>query len=106
MPLTQVHFNPAISDSSSVSKPFLYILILISCVIILIASFNFVNLNVGLSFTRTKEIGIRKCLGAGKKEVWLQVWGESFLMITVAMLLAVGLVILLIRSFSATFDNV
>ncbi|HEX5153780.1 MAG TPA: FtsX-like permease family protein [Parafilimonas sp.] len=105
-PLTQVHFNPAISDSSSVSKPFLYILILISCVIILIASFNFVNLNVGLSFTRTKEIGIRKCLGAGKKEVWLQVWGESFLMISGAMLLAVGLVILLIRSFSATFDNV
>jgi putative ABC transport system permease protein len=106
MPLKQVHFNPQVSDSSSVNKSFLYILILISCVIILIASFNFVNLNVGLSFTRTKEIGIRKCLGAGKREVWLQVWGESFLMITVSMILAIGGVILLIRSFSATFNNV
>lgn len=105
-PLSQIHFMPAISNSSAVNKSFLYILILISCVIILIASFNFVNLNVGLSFTRTKEIGIRKCLGAGRREVWLQVWGESFLMIAISMLLGVGLVILLIRNFSATFDNV
>lgn len=105
-PLTQIHFMPAISNSSAVNKSFLYILILISCVIILIASFNFVNLNVGLSFTRTKEIGIRKCLGAGKREVWLQVWGESFLVIAISMLLGVGLVLLLIRNFSATFDNV
>ncbi len=105
LPFAQEHFTPALSNSSSVSKPFLYILILISCVILLIASFNFVNLNVGLSFTRTKEIGIRKCLGAGKKQIWLQVWGESFVMVLVSMLMAAGIIALLIKNFNATFDN-
>jgi ABC-type antimicrobial peptide transport system permease subunit len=105
LPLTQEHFSPGLSDSSSVNKPFLYVLILISCVILLIASFNFVNLNVGLSFTRTKEIGIRKCLGAGKKQIWLQVWGESFIMVLVSMLLAIGGLLILIKNFNETFDN-
>jgi putative ABC transport system permease protein len=105
LPLTQEHFSPGLSNSSSVSKPFLYVLTLISCVILLIASFNFVNLNVGLSFTRTKEIGIRKCLGAGKRQIWLQVWGESFIMVFVAMLISIGLVALLIKNFNDVFDN-
>src|SRR6478735_7581018 len=105
LPLTQEHFTPELSNSGSVSKPFLYILILISGVILLIASFNFVNLNVGLSFTRTKEIGIRKCLGAGKKQIWLQVWGESFIMVFVSMLMAAGIIVLLIKNFNAALDN-
>lgn len=105
LPLTQEHFNTQLGDGGTVSKAFLYTLILISLVIILIASFNFVNLNVGLSFTRTKEMGIRKCLGAGKHQVWLQVWGESFAMVLVSMLLAMAAVDLLIRNFNKTFDN-
>jgi len=105
LPLTEEHFSRGLSNSGSVSKAFLYVLILISCVILLIASFNFVNLNVGLAFTRTKEIGIRKCLGAGKKQIWLQVWGESFIMVFAAMLMAIVIVALLIKNFSSTFDN-
>lgn len=105
LPLTQEHFSPGLSNSSSVNKTFLYVLILISCVILLIASFNFVNLNVGLSFTRTKEIGIRKCLGAGKRQIWLQVWGESFIMVFAAMLMAIVIVALLIKNLNSTFDN-
>ncbi|MEO8710566.1 MAG: FtsX-like permease family protein, partial [Parafilimonas sp.] len=105
LPLTQEHFNTQLGSGGTVSKAFLYTLILISCVIILIASFNFVNLNVGLSFMRTKEIGIRKCLGAGKRQVWLQVWGESFIMILISMIIAVAAVALLIKNFNQTFDN-
>ncbi len=105
LPLTQEHFSPGLSNTGSVPKVFLYVLILISCVIVLIASFNFVNLNVGLSFTRTKEIGIRKCLGAGKQQIWLQVWGESFMMVFISMLLAIIFVALLVRNFSSAFDG-
>ncbi len=105
LPFTQEHFNSQIGSGGTVSKAFLYTLLLISFVIILIASFNFVNLNVGLSFTRTKEMGIRKCLGAGKRQVWLQVWGESFMMVLISMLLAIAVVDLLIRNFNKTFDN-
>ncbi len=105
LPLTQEHFSPGLSNTGAVPKTFLYVLVLISCVILLIASFNFVNLNVGLSFTRTKEIGIRKCLGAGKKQIWLQVWGETFIMVFAAMLMAVVIVTLLINKFNSALDN-
>jgi ABC-type antimicrobial peptide transport system permease subunit len=104
LPFTEEHFSPQLGSGGTVNKSFLYVLMLISGVIVLIASFNFVNLNIGLSFTRTKEIGIRKCLGAGKRQIWLQVWGESFLMVLVSMLLAVGGVALFIKSFNQMFN--
>lgn len=103
LPFKDEHFNPQLGSGGTVNKSFLYVMMLISGVIVLIASFNFVNLNIGLSFTRTKEIGIRKCLGAGKKQIWLQVWGESFLMVLLSMLIAVGGVLLLMKSFNQMF---
>jgi ABC-type antimicrobial peptide transport system permease subunit len=104
LPFAEEHFNTQLGSGGTVNKAFLYVLMLISGVIVLIASFNFVNLNIGLSFTRTKEIGVRKCLGAGKKQIWLQVWGESFLMVFVSMLIAVGVVILMIKNFNQVFN--
>src|SRR6476469_2968546 len=86
MPLAEIHYNPKLSGNA-LSKPFLYILLLVAFVILVIACFNFINLNIGLAFTRTKEMGIRKCLGAGKRQVWVQVWGESFATVFFAMLL-------------------
>ncbi len=85
-PLTQLHFNPKLSNGSGVNKAAIYIVLLIGIMILLIACFNFVNLNIGLSFNRSKEMGIRKCLGAGRRQVWLQVFGESFFMCLLAML--------------------
>ena len=89
-PLTQIHFNPKLSGGGGVNKSGLYIILLIGVLILLIACFNFVNLNIGLSFNRSKEMGIRKCLGAGKRQVWLQVFGESFFVCLLAMI--VGLI--------------
>jgi putative ABC transport system permease protein len=106
LPYKDIHFNPQLGGGGSVNRSVLYVLALIGMVILLIASFNFVNLNVGLSYTRTKEIGIRKCLGAGKRQIWMQVWGESAAMVLLAMLVAIGLVLVLIGSFNQTFNNV
>lgn len=102
--LTDQHFDPQLGSGGNISKAVLYVLMIICGVIILIASFNFVNLNIGLSFTRTKEIGIRKCLGAGKKQVWFQIWGESFLMVFVSMFLAITIVAILIPKFNQNFN--
>jgi len=106
--LKEMHFNVDLNQGNTVSKSFLYILLLIASVIILIACFNFVNLNLGLSFTRTKEIGIRKCLGAGKRQVWLQVWGESLLTVFASMIIGIIATIFLMKGFNkfmeARFD--
>jgi len=100
LPLNELHFTTELNNGNSVSKSFLYVLLLVASVIILIACFNFVNLNLGLSFTRTKEIGIRKCLGAGKRQVWLQVWGESMLTVLVSMGIGIIATIVLMQGFN------
>ncbi|MFT3911707.1 MAG: ABC transporter permease [Ferruginibacter sp.] len=104
LPLTDMHYDTRLGGSNTVSKPFLYILLLIACVIILIACFNFVNLNIGLAFTRTKEIGVRKCLGAGKRQVWLQVWGESLVTVFISMIIGVSLTIIVMNGFNKLFQ--
>jgi putative ABC transport system permease protein len=103
LPLSEIHFNSHIGTGNTTSKSFLYILILTSVVILVIACFNFINLNIGIAFTRSKEIGIRKCLGAGKGQVWLQIWGESFLTAFIALLIGITATLFLVKGFNKLF---
>jgi len=102
LPLTEMHFDTQVNGSRAMSKSLLYVILLVSFVIILIACFNFINLNIGLSFTRTKEMGIRKCLGAGKRQVWLQIWGESFFTVLTAMIIGIVSIIFLLKYLGKT----
>jgi putative ABC transport system permease protein len=101
LPLTETHFDAAFNGRAT-SKPLLYVIMLVSFVIILIACFNFINLTIGLSFTRTKEMGIRKCLGAGRRQVWLQIWGESLFTVLTAMIIGIISIILLLKFINKT----
>jgi len=102
LPFTQMHFDPDVNNGAPTSKPLLYVIMLVSFVIILIACFNFINLTIGLSFTRTKEMGIRKCLGAGRRQVWLQIWGESFFTVLIAMIIGIISIIVLLKYIDKT----
>jgi ABC-type antimicrobial peptide transport system permease subunit len=62
--------------------------------ILLIAAFNFVNLSTALSFRRAKEVGMRKILGAQKKQIIFQYLGESVLLAFIAALLSFILFVL------------
>jgi len=108
-PLKEMYFNPKFSGGGGgTNKSGLYIILLIGVMILLIACFNFVNLNIGLSFNRSKEMGIRKCLGAGKRQVWLQVFGESFFVCLLAMIIGVmgsAVVLKLMQQYTATPMN-
>jgi putative ABC transport system permease protein len=101
LPITEIHFAK-IGDRQQMSKQFLFVISLVSFVIILIASFNFINLNIGLSFTRTKEMGLRKCLGAGKRQVWFQMWGESLFTVLVSMIIAIIAITFLLKYINNT----
>lgn len=103
LPADAFHFDTQVGAPDAINKSFLYVLLLVSCSILLIACFNFVNLNIGISFTRTKEIGIRKCLGAQRKQVWLQVWSESVFLILVSMIAGVGCALLFLKKFNQVF---
>ena len=56
--------------------------------VLLIACINFMNLTTARSSTRTKEVGVRKVIGATKGALVRQFIGEALLMAFLAMLLA------------------
>ena len=91
LPLSDVHFSPRISGlGNATNKAEIYVVLLVGLLIILIACFNFVNINLANAFTRSKEIGIRKCLGAPKGRLFTQLWSESFILCSIAFLLSIG----------------
>jgi putative ABC transport system permease protein len=67
-----------------------YIFSAIAFFILLIACINYMNLSTARSALRAREIGIRKVIGARKKELILQFLSESVLLSWVAILIAIG----------------
>lgn len=66
----------------------IYIFSAIAFFILLIACINYMNLATARSVLRSKEIGIRKVIGASRKELIAQFLGESFLITLFAIILA------------------
>ncbi len=67
---------------------------LIGCFVLLLACINFMNLSTARSGQRAKEVGLRKTIGSQRRQLIGQFLGESLLMTILAMLLAVGLMVL------------
>ncbi len=60
----------------------------IAVFIVLIISINMVNLNAAMSFTRVKEVAVRKVTGSTLGQVLAQFWTESALVLTGSLLIA------------------
>jgi putative ABC transport system permease protein len=71
-------------------------LTIIAIFILLIACFNFVNLATAKSLQRAREVGVRKAIGAGRRQLMLQFIGETVLLSFISMVLAVGLTFVLL----------
>lgn len=91
LPFKDVHFSPKISQAA-IGKGQIITVLLVGLLIILIACFNFININLSKVFTRSKEIGVRKCLGAAKGKLFTQFWAESFLVCLIAFILSLLMV--------------
>lgn len=73
---------------------------LIALFILLIACINYMNLSTAQASRRIKEIGVKKAMGVQRKELIYQYFGESMIMSFVALLIAVGVVLLLLSPFN------
>ncbi len=72
----------------------------IALFILIIACINFMNLTTARSALRTKEVGIRKVVGARRGSLVNQFLSESFLITVIAMILSVIVVRLLLPYFN------
>jgi putative ABC transport system permease protein len=80
--------------SKTISPSFLYILILIAVIIQVIACINFMNLSTARASKRAKEVGVRKVIGASRKDLIKQFLGESFIISLIALVLVLPSLVL------------
>jgi putative ABC transport system permease protein len=81
------HLDDEVEENGDIKR--VYIFSAIALFILLIAGINYMNLSTARSALRAREIGVRKVVGAQRKEIIAQFLSESVLVAWLAMLLAV-----------------
>ncbi len=94
-PLKNVYFDDASFDGvKHGDKTVVYIFLSMAVLILLIACINFMNLSTIRAAERSKEVGLRKVLGALRNNLVWQFIGESVLLTTISCIISVGLLVL------------
>ena len=104
IPIADIHANP-ITNNAGINKFYPWLLLIIGTFILFIASINFVNLSLGRAITRAREIGIRKVLGAQRKQVLLQFWGEALIITVIALIFGVLLAKIFMPAYKTLFHQ-
>jgi len=73
---------------------------IVAAFILIIACINFMNLSTAKAAHRAREVGIKKVVGASRRSLIQQYLGESVLLSLLALLLAVGMLILFLPVFN------
>jgi len=81
------------------------VFVLIGVFIIIIATFNFMNLTVAKAGNRVKEIGVRKTNGAMKKQLFNQFMIESILLAGIALILTLLMALISLPLLNLLIDR-
>ncbi len=99
-PLLDLHLYSKVDEGGGDIKN-LYVFGSIALLILLIAIINYTNLTIARSFYRAKEVGLRKSLGADRRNVFYQLIGESFVTVFFSMLISLLLVYFMLPVFTS-----
>ena len=101
-PLTDIHLHSGLDyemgSNGSIDR--VYLFIVIGLLVLLIAVINYMNLSTARANLRVKEIGIRKVVGSGKKQLIGLFMSEALLVVFIAALIACFLVRLALPTFN------
>ena len=78
---------------------------IVGIIILIIACINFMNLATARSLRRAREIGVRKVVGAGKRQLIGQFIGESLFVSFLAICISLVIVMLLLPSFNTLTEK-
>jgi putative ABC transport system permease protein len=102
-PITGIHLHPAenweIEAGGNIQS--VYIFLTIAVFILILACINFINLSTARAKKRGKEVGLRKTVGAGKKQLRVQFVQES----TLSALLSLAVALVLCGLFIPLFNH-
>lgn len=106
-PLSDIHFSLDVRGPVREKTDSQYILIftLVAVFILICSVFNYVSLALSQSVERTKEIGVRRVIGARGKSLYAQFMSESLTHVFVSFVLAVVLVELLMPQLELLLDR-
>ena len=97
------HFNIDVASLGNIRN--VRIFLLIGLIVLLLACINYTNLAIARSIQRTREIGLRKVIGAQRRQLAGQFLGESVLMTVVAFMLACVMAYVAIGFFASLVNR-
>ncbi|WP_223833956.1 ABC transporter permease [Spirosoma profusum] len=80
-------------------------LMIVALFVLVIACFNFINLATAVSFRRAREIGVRKVIGAERRQLVFQFLGETILVSLIAMVIAVIALFIVVPALNRFTDK-
>ncbi len=97
--VSDIHLRSHLDDELEVGGNInnVYMMTVIGGFIVLIACFNFINLSTARATKRSKEVGLRKVVGAFRKQLIAQYLSESVLVSILAFALSLPLSIMALR---------
>lgn len=101
-PLTDIHLTSHFMQEyeANGNRESVNFLILVAIFIIIMAWVNYMNLSTARALNRAKEVGLRKVVGANRRQLMIQFFMETTLINIVALILALGLVAFALSLFS------
>ncbi len=105
--LTKIHLSSHLNGEINPNSDIKYIFALTSFALLLliIVCINYINLVTAGSSERSREVGIRKVVGARKSQLVKQFFGESVLLTLFAALLSIIIVISILPSFNRLVER-
>ncbi|GAB5531171.1 MAG: ABC transporter permease [Roseivirga sp.] len=106
-PLSAYHLeNGVLEDIGLKANPDqLSILAIVGVLVLLLACINYMNLAIARSMSRAREVGVRKVIGARRRQLVTQFLSESVLFASLALIIALGVLVLLLPPFSVWVER-
>ncbi|MBG0859695.1 MAG: ABC transporter permease [Bacteroidales bacterium] len=104
--IDKVHFGSKLEFDLPVGNVnYILIFSLVGVFMLLIASLNYMNMATARSTNRSKEVGLRKVIGAGKGTLIRQFISESMVLVIIALILSLIAAMFILPSFNVLTDK-
>jgi putative ABC transport system permease protein len=97
------HYGGELTANSDIR--YIYLFTIIAVLILMMSCINYVNLATARAARRSKEVGIRKVVGAKRVHLIKQFLGESFLLTFIAFVIAIFIVEITLPGFNSLIEK-